>query len=237
MVFFAFTPKYDLIISVFVKRNEMTVKKISEIVTNPFCVFHCCSVCLCKKTDIIKKKEEEKATKKEKKRGKVRRIFPRGSSESRRRGSLGSLGLTNSTLFSSSPSSHLLLLFFSAFINNPFSFFPYLKFSSRFRAMGVCFSAIRVTGASSSRPSSQTNNPKSKAAPSPIDTKRRTGSIPCGKRTDFGYAKDFHDHYTIGKLLGHGQFGYTYVAIHKPNGDRVAVKRLDKTKVLFSALY
>ncbi|KAL9284732.1 putative calcium-dependent protein kinase 16 CAMK-CDPK family [Arabidopsis thaliana] len=99
--------------------------------------------------------------------------------------------------------------------------------------MGVCFSAIRVTGASSSRRSSQT---KSKAAPTPIDTKastkRRTGSIPCGKRTDFGYSKDFHDHYTIGKLLGHGQFGYTYVAIHRPNGDRVAVKRLDKSKMV-----
>ncbi|CAN6995246.1 unnamed protein product [Brassica rapa subsp. trilocularis] len=68
-------------------------------------------------------------------------------------------------------------------------------------------------------------------------TKRRTGSVPCGKRTEFGYAKDFHEQYSIGKLLGHGQFRYTYVAIHKSNGDRVAVKRLDKSKVLlFSAV-
>ena len=33
-------------------------------------------------------------------------------------------------------------------------------------------------------------------------------------------------------MLGHGQFGYTYVAIDKSNGDRVAVKRLDKSKVI-----
>ncbi|CAG7860588.1 unnamed protein product [Brassica rapa] len=116
--------------------------------------------------------------------------------------------------------------------------------------MGVCFSAIRVTGTTSSssrRSSSQTNNnnkknPKSnnKTTPPPENnndktsttTKRRTGSVPCGKRTEFGYAKDFHEQYSIGKLLGHGQFGYTYVAIHKSNGDRVAVKRLDKSKMV-----
>lgn len=55
--------------------------------------------------------------------------------------------------------------------------------------------------------------------------------IPCGKRTDFGYDKDFDKKYTIGKLLGHGQFGYTYVATDKSNGDRVAVKRIEKNKV------
>ncbi|KAG8373637.1 hypothetical protein BUALT_Bualt11G0045000 [Buddleja alternifolia] len=58
------------------------------------------------------------------------------------------------------------------------------------------------------------------------------GPIPCGKRTDFGYEKDFEMRYTIGKLLGHGQFGYTYVAIDKSNGDRVAVKRIDKNKMV-----
>ncbi|KAG8383731.1 hypothetical protein BUALT_Bualt04G0044400 [Buddleja alternifolia] len=64
-------------------------------------------------------------------------------------------------------------------------------------------------------------------------------AIPCGKRTDFGYDKDFDRRYTIGKLLGHGQFGYTYVAIDKSNnggggggGDRVAVKRIDKNKMV-----
>lgn len=57
--------------------------------------------------------------------------------------------------------------------------------------------------------------------------------IPCGKTTDFGYLKDFDSHYSTGKLLGHGQFGYTYVAIDKSNGDRVAVKKIDKNKVKF----
>lgn len=63
-------------------------------------------------------------------------------------------------------------------------------------------------------------------------SRRPTGVIPCGKRTDFGYDKDFEKRYTIGKLLGHGQFGYTYVATDKSSGDRVAVKRIEKNKVL-----
>lgn len=65
---------------------------------------------------------------------------------------------------------------------------------------------------------------------------KRQSSVPCGKRTDFGYNKDFDQHYSIGKLLGHGQFGYTYVATHKSNGDLVAVKKIDKSKVLISFL-
>ncbi|KAI7729751.1 hypothetical protein M8C21_033665 [Ambrosia artemisiifolia] len=56
--------------------------------------------------------------------------------------------------------------------------------------------------------------------------------VPCGKRTDFGYLKDFNERYTTGKLLGHGQFGYTYVAVDKANGDRVAVKKIDKNKMV-----
>lgn len=66
---------------------------------------------------------------------------------------------------------------------------------------------------------------------------RRQSSVPCGKRTDFGYEKDFDQKYTIGKLLGHGQFGYTYVATDKSNSDRVAVKKIDKSKVLFSFFF
>lgn len=62
--------------------------------------------------------------------------------------------------------------------------------------------------------------------------KRPSGLIPCGKRTDFGYEKDFDKRYVIGKLLGHGQFGYTYVAIDKASGDRVAVKRIEKNKMV-----
>ncbi|KAM6564739.1 hypothetical protein CsatB_024737 [Cannabis sativa] len=71
------------------------------------------------------------------------------------------------------------------------------------------------------------NNPKDKHV-----TRRQGGLIPCGKRTDFGYDKNFDERYTIGKLLGHGQFGYTYVATDKANGDRVAVKRIEKNKMV-----
>ena len=67
--------------------------------------------------------------------------------------------------------------------------------------------------------------------------RRKSGAIPCGKRTDFGYHKDFDERYTIGKLLGHGQFGYTYVAIDKANGDRVAVKKIEKKKVLLRRIW
>lgn len=63
--------------------------------------------------------------------------------------------------------------------------------------------------------------------------KKPTGAVPCGKRTEFGYFKDFHKRYTIGKLLGHGQFGYTFVATSIDNGYRVAVKRIDKNKVFW----
>ncbi|PKI63096.1 hypothetical protein CRG98_016498 [Punica granatum] len=62
--------------------------------------------------------------------------------------------------------------------------------------------------------------------------RRQGGGIPCGKSTDFGYAKDFDDHYVLGKLLGHGQFGYTYVATDKTTGDRFAVKKIDKNKMV-----
>ncbi|XVE87431.1 hypothetical protein DITRI_Ditri18aG0116800 [Diplodiscus trichospermus] len=63
-------------------------------------------------------------------------------------------------------------------------------------------------------------------------TRKQSGIIPYGKRTDFGYHKDFDKRYTIGKLLGHGQFGYTYVATDKASGDRVAVKKIDKNKMV-----
>ncbi|KAL9393929.1 hypothetical protein Peur_013214 [Populus x canadensis] len=65
-----------------------------------------------------------------------------------------------------------------------------------------------------------------------VKEKQSSKAIPCGKRTDFGYDKDFDMRYTIGKLLGHGQFGYTYVAIDKANGDRVAVKKIEKNKMV-----
>lgn len=127
--------------------------------------------------------------------------------------------------------------------------------------MGACWSATKVSGSSSRRnsnnnqkenklPSSSSEGPttvtikkhqKQKQKPQKHcqqinkdkgHSKRPVGIVPCGKRTDFGYAKDFDQKYSIGKLLGHGQFGYTFVSTDKTNGDRVAVKRIDKNKVI-----
>lgn len=58
------------------------------------------------------------------------------------------------------------------------------------------------------------------------------GIVACGKRTDFGYEKDFEARYALGKLLGHGQFGYTFAAVDRRSGERVAVKRIDKNKMV-----
>ena len=58
------------------------------------------------------------------------------------------------------------------------------------------------------------------------------GIIACGKRTDFGYDKDFEARYALGKLLGHGQFGYTFAAVDRQSDERVAVKRIDKNKMV-----
>ncbi|XP_057761990.1 calcium-dependent protein kinase 28-like isoform X1 [Arachis stenosperma] len=71
--------------------------------------------------------------------------------------------------------------------------------------------------------------PKEKPKTTTLTTRK---NVPCGKRTDFGYEKNFDKRFTLGKLLGHGQFGYTYVGIDKANGDRVAVKRLEKAKMV-----
>ncbi|KAG9139640.1 hypothetical protein Leryth_018272, partial [Lithospermum erythrorhizon] len=77
----------------------------------------------------------------------------------------------------------------------------------------------------------QKNQPKNQEKPN--STKPGGGGVPCGKRTDFGYDKDFDVKYSIGELLGHGHFGYTYVGIDKSNGDRVAVKKIDKNKMVY----
>ncbi|GJV74137.1 calcium-dependent protein kinase 28-like protein [Tanacetum coccineum] len=70
-----------------------------------------------------------------------------------------------------------------------------------------------------------------KGKASPVNRQKKV-IIPCGKRTNFGYLKNFDKRFSTGKLLGHGQFGYTYVAIDKANGDRVAVKKIDKNKMV-----
>lgn len=125
--------------------------------------------------------------------------------------------------------------------------------------MGLCISTTRVSGSSSNAAAAanqkrhEIGRPQAGAAGGTAGAneknkqkvrgeaqggeggkkkKKGSGVIPCGKRTDFGYAKDFDRRYTIGKLLGHGQFGYTYVATDKGNGDRVAVKRIEKNKMV-----
>ncbi|RLM87094.1 calcium-dependent protein kinase 28-like [Panicum miliaceum] len=69
------------------------------------------------------------------------------------------------------------------------------------------------------------------AAAGKREREKGRGIVACGKRTDFGYDKDFEARYSLGKLLGHGQFGYTFAAVDRASGDRVAVKRIDKNKV------
>ena len=107
--------------------------------------------------------------------------------------------------------------------------------------MGTCFSATKVVSGSNTtshrhKKQQQHDSPNRKRCQQqqqqrPPHKATSTRHVPCGKRTDFGYDKDFDKRYSLGKLLGHGQFGYTYVAIDKANGHRVAVKRLDKSKV------
>uniref|UniRef100_A0A7N0UBH1 non-specific serine/threonine protein kinase n=1 Tax=Kalanchoe fedtschenkoi TaxID=63787 RepID=A0A7N0UBH1_KALFE len=107
--------------------------------------------------------------------------------------------------------------------------------------MGLCFSATKISGSSSRSRRAAQQQPKSTAPaaaagrgdkPRGDAEGRARRMVPCGKRTDFGYLKNFDERYKIGKLLGHGQFGYTYVATDKSNGDRVAVKKIDKSKMI-----
>uniref|UniRef100_A0A6N2M3S6 non-specific serine/threonine protein kinase n=2 Tax=Salix viminalis TaxID=40686 RepID=A0A6N2M3S6_SALVM len=125
--------------------------------------------------------------------------------------------------------------------------------------MGACFSTIKVSGSNSNNANhnrKEPTKPQTRTATTKkqevlhshhqinknvnneaekklrVREKQSSKAIPCGKRTDFGYDKDFDIRYTIGKLLGHGQFGYTYVATDKANGDRVAVKRIEKNKMV-----
>lgn len=65
-----------------------------------------------------------------------------------------------------------------------------------------------------------------------LHEKKSTNSVPYGLKTDFGYFKDFDKNYAIGKLLGHGQFGYTFIATNKSTHESVAVKRIEKKKVI-----
>ena len=114
--------------------------------------------------------------------------------------------------------------------------------------MGICFSSSKKTSAkakentpaspkqkqrnsSASQSQNQTQNRNQQQEKAGVKRTTSVAQVPCGKRTNFGYHRDFENNYAIGKLLGHGQFGYTFVATHKVNGKKVAVKRIDKSKV------
>ncbi|KAF8655144.1 hypothetical protein HU200_061281 [Digitaria exilis] len=91
--------------------------------------------------------------------------------------------------------------------------------------MGLCFSS---TAAAADAPEHAGDG----AAAAAGKREKGRGIVACGKRTDFGYDKDFEARYALGKLLGHGQFGYTFAAVDRASGDRVAVKRIDKNKMV-----
>eukprot|EP00249_Psilotum_nudum_P022482 c28533_g1_i1 orf=588-2150(+) len=61
---------------------------------------------------------------------------------------------------------------------------------------------------------------------------KSSGGPSIGELTKFGYARDFKKRHQLGKLLGHGQFGYTYAAVEAATGKKVAVKTIEKKKML-----
>lgn len=119
---------------------------------------------------------------------------------------------------------------------NDHPLFPTPTPHARAQNMGACIScpSQRVSGSGSSKNNSNKN--QQAAVENEEKQQQRSASLrkvpPYGKRTNFGYPRDFESRYAKGKLLGHGKFGYTFVATDKNNGDRVAVKRIDKGKVI-----
>ncbi|XP_066321118.1 calcium-dependent protein kinase 4 isoform X2 [Miscanthus floridulus] len=96
--------------------------------------------------------------------------------------------------------------------------------------MGACFSSASAApaGAADERRPSKEDDGKRR--------RRAAGTSPEGAaaapvRVEFGYERDFEARYEVGRLLGHGQFGYTFAATDRGSGDRVAVKRIDKAKM------
>ncbi|KAG2641492.1 calcium-dependent protein kinase 18-like [Panicum virgatum] len=90
--------------------------------------------------------------------------------------------------------------------------------------MGLCSSSTAAAADAPRRPGG--------AAAGRREREKGRGIVACGKRTDFGYDKDFEARFSLGRLLGHGQFGYTFAAVDRASGDRVAVKRIDKNKMV-----
>ena len=91
--------------------------------------------------------------------------------------------------------------------------------------MGACLSS--PTASSSSPPAgAAARRPRKRRAAAPTKPGKDGAAA-----VEFGYERDFEARYDVGRLLGHGQFGYTFAATERLSGDRVAVKRIDKAKV------
>ncbi|KAG2655692.1 hypothetical protein PVAP13_1KG031400 [Panicum virgatum] len=96
--------------------------------------------------------------------------------------------------------------------------------------MGACFSSASAApaGAAERRPSKEDKKGRRGGA-SPEGAAKAAAAAPV--RVEFGYERDFEARFEVGRLLGHGQFGYTFAATDRQSGDRVAVKRIDKAKM------
>ncbi|OEL19701.1 Calcium-dependent protein kinase 16 [Dichanthelium oligosanthes] len=98
--------------------------------------------------------------------------------------------------------------------------------------MGACFSSASAApaGAAERRPSRE-GGKRRRGGAAPEGAANASAASAAPVRVEFGYERDFEARYEVGRLLGHGQFGYTFAATERQSGDRVAVKRIDKSKM------
>lgn len=74
-------------------------------------------------------------------------------------------------------------------------------------------------------------SPNAPAHPSQHVQKHSHTAVALGLRTDFGYARNFQECYKLGKELGHGQFGTTFLATDINTQELLAVKTIKKKSV------
>ena len=99
--------------------------------------------------------------------------------------------------------------------------------------MGACLCLLANRG--EKKNAKQSPNPETRNSESTKSAKAKNSSpVPLGKLTKFGYSTDFSQRYEKGKLLGHGQFGFTYAATSRSTGEKVAVKVIEKKKVRYA---
>ena len=96
--------------------------------------------------------------------------------------------------------------------------------------MGACLCLLANRG--EKKNTQQSQNPSTQNSETTKNAKaKNSSSVPLGKLTKFGYSTDFSQRYEKGKLLGHGQFGFTYAATSRSTGEKFAVKVIEKKKV------